>query len=306
MVALVLRTPSLPKFFDRVAIDVDAESEFLHFLAQQSGMPASQLPSPTVKFASDPSNRMHLVLLLCDTAGRPIRIVKVGLDSACRATIEREADLLSNFPKHLIGCAAITGRFSSDTISAFATDFLSGRSLDDGAGIEKLFHNWLEDEPREPIRNLTGWRELQLAAMAVDLPEWPILRDAIAEKTVRAAICHGDFAPWNVRLMDSEIIRAFDWERAHLKGIPAWDWFHFIVQTCILVKRYSPVQVATELEQLVRLRSFQNYAANAGIDEIVEPLLLAYLLQQKLVVRPSEGAEETEELFRLLWGRWRS
>jgi hypothetical protein len=247
---------------------------------------------------------MRLVLLLRDAGGHPIRVVKVGLDPAGRAATEREAALLSNLPKDVIGCTGLTGRFSSATLSAFATAFFSGESLDTDLGIEKLFHDWLNDAPPEPIENLAIWRELQSVAKGAGLPQWPMLRDALAGQMVRTTIYHGDFAPWNVRMTNLETIRAFDWERGHLKGIPAWDWFHFIVQTSILVKRYSPERVAAELEQLVLSPRFKQYASDAGISEIIEPLLLAYLLEQKLIVRPMEGSAQTERLFRLLWAKW--
>ena len=276
----------------------------MRFLAQQSGLPAGQLPSPTIKFGGVVGKTTRLVLLIRDAGGHPIRVVKVGLNPAGRAATEREAGLLSNLPKDVIGCTGITGRFSSDTLSAFATAYFSGESLDTDLGIENLFHDWLNDAPPEPIQNLATWRELQSVAKGAGLPQWPILRDALAEQMVRTTIYHGDFAPWNVRMTNLETIRAFDWERGHLKGIPAWDWFHFIVQTSILVKRYSPERVAAELEQLVHSPRFQKYASDAGISKIVEPLLLAYLLEQKLIVRPLEGSEQTDRLFQLLWTHW--
>jgi hypothetical protein len=134
---------------------------------------------------------------------------------------------------------------------------------------------------------------------------WPVLRHALAGQMVRSTLFHGDFAPWNVRMTNLENIRAFDWERGQLKGIPAWDWFHFIVQTSILAKRHSPERVAAELEQLFRSPRFKNYAEAAGISDTVEPLLLAYLLHQQLVIQPREGARLTRRLFDLLWMQWR-
>ncbi|MDR3576226.1 MAG: hypothetical protein P4L50_20350 [Anaerolineaceae bacterium] len=303
LVPLILATP-LAKIFGQVVIEADTESEFMQFLAAQSGLPAAQLPSPAIKFGGVVGKTKRVVLLLRDAGGHPIRVVKVGLDPAGRAATEREASLLSNLPKEVIGCTGITGRFISDTMSAFATAYFSGESLDTDLGVEKLFHDWLNDAPPEPIRNLAIWRELQSVAKGAGLPQWPILRDALAEQSFRTTIYHGDFAPWNVRMTNLETIRAFDWERGHLKGIPAWDWFHFIVQTSILVKRYSPERVAAELEQLVHSPRFQKYASDAGISEIVEPLLLAYLLEQKLIVRPLEGIEQIDRLFRLLWAKW--
>ena len=296
LIPLLLRTP-LTKFYGRVTIEADSDSEFVQFLAQQSGLPAAQLTSPAIKFGGVVGKTKRLVLLLCDAGGHPIRVIKVGLDPAGRAATEREAVLLSCLPKGVIGCTGITGRFSSDTLSAFATAYFSGASLDTDLGIEKLFHDWLNAAPPEPIMTLAIWRELRSVAKGAGLPQWPILRDALAQQAVRTTIYHGDFAPWNVRMTNLENIRAFDWERGHLKGIPAWDWFHFIIQTSILVKRYSPERVAAELEQLVHSPRFKKYASDAGISEIVEPLLLAYLLEQKLIVRPLEGNEQTDQLF---------
>jgi len=303
LVPLIFR-PWLAKFFGRIAIVADTESEFLQFLAQQSGLPAARLPSPAIKFGGVAGKTSRLVLLLCDAGGHPTRVVKVGLNPAGRAATEREAELLCQLPRDVIGCTGITGRFSSATVSAFATAYFPGASLNNDVGIEKLFQGWLSHGPLAPVRNLAVWRELQAAAEAVGHPQWPLLRDALAGQMVRPTFYHGDFAPWNVRMTNLESIQAFDWERGHLQGLPAWDWFHFIVQTSILVERNSPQRVAAELEQLVQAPRFQKYAQDAGISQIVEPLLLAYLLEQQLVVQPLAGAEATDRLFWLLWAKW--
>jgi len=302
---VILRTP-LARFFGRIAIEADADADFMRFLAEQASLSVGQMPPPAIKFGGVAGKTLRLVLLLCDAGGHPIRVIKVGLNPAARAATEREADLLSRLPKDVIGCTGITGRFFSGTLSAFATAYFPGVSLDNDVGIEKLFQDWLNDTPPEPIQDLAPWRELASVAKSAGLPQWPMLHAALAGQTVRTTIYHGDFAPWNVRMTNLENIRAFDWERGHLKGIPAWDWFHFIVQTSILVKRYSPERAAAELEQLIHSSRFQKYASDAGISPIVEPLLLAYLLDQKLVVQPREGAEQTDQLFQLLWAKWQS
>lgn len=303
MIPLVLRTP-LAKLFGRVVIQADAGSEFMQFLAHQSKVPVRMLQTPAIKFGGVVGKTSRVVMLVCDASGHPIRVIKVGINPQGRAATEREADLLSRLPKDVIGCTGITGRFHSDALSAFATDYFSGASLENDVGIEKLFHDWLNDAPPEPIKNLASWRELDSIATGANFQQWPTLRDALASQTVRTTIYHGDFAPWNVRMTNLENIRAFDWERGHLKGIPAWDWFHYIVQTSILVERHSPERVAAELEQLFRSPRFQKYASDAGISQILEPLLLAYLLDQKLVVQPREGGELTDRLFQLLWSQW--
>jgi len=300
---LLLRTPA-GKLFERVTIRTDTNSDFMRFLAEQAGVPPGELEAPAIKFGGVVGRTSRVVLLLCDAGGHPIRVIKAGLNPAGRAATEREADLLTRLPVGMIGCTGISGRFTSSTMSAFATTFFSGASLDNDVGIETLFHAWLTDTPPEPIEHLASWRELESIANSADIAEWPALRNALVGLPVRPTLYHGDFAPWNVRMTNLENIRAFDWESGHLKGIPAWDWFHFIVQTSILVKRHSRERAAAELEQLIQSPRFQNYARRAGISEVIEPLLLAYLLHHRLVTQPLEGRRRSERLFQWLWRHW--
>jgi len=304
LIPLILRTPA-SGMFESVSIVTDADSSWMRFLKQQAGLEAGQLLTPTIKFGGIAGRTSRLVMLLCDEAGHPIRVIKVGLNPAGRAATEREADLLFRLPDGLIGCTEITGRFNSATLSAFATTYFPGASLDNDLGFEKLFHCWLNDTPKEPIENLATWRQLAAVAPSGAVWEWPLLRDALAGRLVQTTLFHGDFTPWNVRMVNWESIRAYDWERGHLKGIPGWDWFHFIVQTSVLVKRHSRERIAAELEQLFHSPRFQKYAGEAGISQIIEPLLLAYLLHQKLVDQPEDGRERCQRLFELLWQQWR-
>jgi len=304
LIPLILRTPAAG-IFEEINVAADADSTWMRFLKQQAGLATGQLTTPAIKFGGIARRTSRLVMLLCDETGHPIRVIKVGLNAAGRTATEQEADLLSQLPDDLIGCTGITGRYHSDTLSAFATTYFPGASLSNDLGIEKLFHSWLNEAPREPLENLASWQELAAAAPGGAAAEWPLLRDALARHRVRTTLFHGDFTPWNVRMVNSENIRAFDWERGNLKGIPGWDWFHFIVQTSVLVKRHSRERIAAELEQLFHSPRFQKYAEEAGISQIIEPLLLAYLLHQQLVVQPEEGRERSQRLFALLWEQWR-
>ncbi len=304
LIPVVLRTPAA-RVFEPVAITAEAEASWMRFLARQAGLEGGTLATPAIKFGGVAGKTSRLILLLHDAGGHPIRVVKVGLDPAGRALTTREADLLSRLPAGVIGCTGITGRFSSEKVSAFATTYFSGASLDNDVGIETLFRCWLNEPPLVPLESLASWHELESMAHAADVSEWPWLRDALAGQRVRTTLFHGDFTPWNVRMANLEMIQAFDWERGHLHGIPGWDWFHFIVQTSILVKRHSRERIAAELDQLFQSPRFQNYAAEAGISHCFEPLLLAYLLHQRLVVQPEEGRQRTQRLFQLLWQQWR-
>ncbi|MEI8290486.1 MAG: hypothetical protein WCH99_13530 [Verrucomicrobiota bacterium] len=63
-------------------------------------------------------------------------------------------------------------------------------------------------------------------------------------------------------------------------------------------------RVAAELEQLFASERFKKYAEAAGIHDIVQPLLLAYLLHQRWVIKPHEGGRAAVELLDFLFTHW--
>ena len=297
----LFQTP-LAGVFERIHVQADAASEFMQFLAQQKGVPADRVAPCAIKL-SDVGSRSRLVLLLCDEGGRPTRVVKVGLNAAGRAATDHEADFLAQLPPEKIGSSRLTGRLATPQLAAFATDYFPGTSPQDDAGLEHLFHDWLNPTTTAALESLPAWNELAVAAKN-NLEVWRHLQCALTGKNVRTTLYHGDFAPWNLRVVNSRNLQAFDWERGDRHGVPGWDWFHFTIQTAILAKRYSAERAAAEVEQLIHSARFKKYAAAAGISDIIEPLLLAYLLHQHWVIKPSEGSATTTELFDLLAAHW--
>ena len=170
--------------------------------------------------------------------------------------------------------------------------------------MEHLFHAWLNPGPLVAIESLEAWRELETVVAAADPDDWEVVRQGLAGRTLRTTLFHGDFAPWNIRSINTKNLQAFDWERGDLHGMPGWDWFHFIVQTAILARRHSVERVAAEMEQVLYSKRFKKYAAAAGISDFVKPLFLAALLHQKWIIKPIEGGRVTYELFKLLAARW--
>ena len=302
LLPLLFNTPAAV-LFQRFSFQTTTGAEFIRFLAQQSGVPVAQFSAPAIKFGGA-ENKSRLVLLLCDESNRPVSVIKMGLDPAGRAATDREAALLAHLPPDKIGCIRMTGRFTTPAISAFATAYYPGESPEDDTGLEHLFHAWLNPGPTVPVESLETWAELEAAVSLADPDNWQIVRERLAGRSIRTTLYHGDFAPWNVRSINTKNLQAFDWERGCLRGIPGWDWFHFVVQTAILVRRHSVERVAAEMEQVLNSDRFKNYAAAAGISELVKPLFLAALLNQKWVVKPVEGGRVTYELFKLLAVRW--
>ncbi len=284
----LLQAP-LSRFFERVRFQADASAEILQFMAQQVAMPAERIFPAAIKL-SDVGIRSRLVLLLCDEGGRPTRVIKAGLNATGRAATDLEADFLAQLPTNKLGCIRMTGRLSTPKVSAFATDYFPGASPHDDAGLEHLFHDWLDRDESVPLAGLPVWRELAAAVGAPDQKAWLQINSTLTGKTVRPTLYHGDFAPWNIRVVNSRNLQAFDWERGSLRGVPGWDWFHFTIQTAILARRYSAERAAAEVEQLIHSSRFQKYAAAAGISDCVQPLVLAYLLHHVWVTKPLRAA----------------
>ncbi len=95
-----------------------------------------------------------------------------------------------------------------------------------------------------------------------------------------------------------------DWERGQLAGPPGWDWFHYVLQTAILVQKATTPAVISQAEALLGSDAFQAYAARAGIAGAERPLLLAYLVHCVEVTKPAEGLPQTQELLTALGERW--
>ena len=302
LLPLLFKTPAAT-LFERVRFEADAGAEIMQFLAQQSGMPAERIQVSAIKFGGL-TQQSRITLLLCDETRRPVSVVKVGLNSAGREATNREADLLEKLPSATLGCIRMTGRLKTSELSAFATAYFPGNSPANDAGMEQLFHAWLNPGPPVPLASLNTWCDLAAEAARADSGTWRVLSAALAGRTVRTTLYHGDFAPWNIRAVNAQNLQVFDWERGLLQGIPGWDWFHFFVQTAILARRHSIERVAAEVEQLLDSDRFKKYAAEAGISDFVRPLLLAYLLHQELVIKPLDGGKKTAELFELLFAHW--
>ena len=107
---LLFKTPAV-SLFERIHFEADAGSEIMQFLSRQSGVPASRMQAPAIKFGGV-AERSRVALLLCDETRRPVIVVKVGLNAAGREATDQEADLLAKLPPGMLGCIRMTGRLN--------------------------------------------------------------------------------------------------------------------------------------------------------------------------------------------------
>jgi hypothetical protein len=159
----------------------------------------------------------------------------------------------------------------------------------------------------DPSRTLSlstapDWLRLEKTA-----PASPLLASLAAQlrpRTVHPAIHHGDFAPWNIKVSPAGAWTVLDWERGELAGIPGWDWFHYLIQTGILVGHLPTPTLVQRVESLLASDTFRQYATRSGIVGCERELVLAYLLHNVEVIKPSEGLTASADLLRALSARW--
>jgi hypothetical protein len=108
---------------------------------------------------------------------------------------------------------------------------------------------------------------------------------------------HGDFAPWNIKVSPRDgRWTVLDWERGDPVGVPGWDWFHYEIQSAILVDKSSTSTLQSRIDELLSSASFRKYATQARIQEVCRPLVAAYLLYTLEITRPTEGLQALRDL----------
>lgn len=237
--------------------------------------------------------RRH-VFLLFDSASEPVAVVKAGATSRARELIAHETSLLSTFVSAQTGVPKLSGACDLESASAFAMDFIAGTSPGEDVGdeLEKIFSSWVDTGKQIEIGETAAWKRLIQASGAAAMPESV---QHLAALRVCPVLMHGDFAPWNVKVSDGRWT-VLDWERGERVGIPAWDWFHFVVQPAVLVRRETTEATMVRLEKLFASAEFQRYAERCGIRGSERLLAQAYMEYWIRVTRQTEGLALLEAL----------
>lgn len=104
-------------------------------------------------------------------------------------------------------------------------------------------------------------------------------RVTLAGKSVRRALVHGDFAPWNWRTDGNGRLVCIDWEWAREDGFAGFDLVYCLVQQALLVKRVSEKRLMPFLQRAMSRLSPEGQAClqEAGLPlDLLVHLVLAY------------------------------
>lgn len=275
---------------------------FANFLSRTAGFPAGRLPVFAVLRGNPNAAGRRDVFLLFDAVEQPVAVIKAGDGDAARRLIAHEESLLKSLPLHATGAPRVRSSFSAPQAAAFAMDFVPGESPTGAATAEvgNILNSWLDAAREIPLAELPAGQRLLGAAAGEALPE-PVR--SLSELRLRPTLIHGDFAPWNVKVARGQWT-VLDWERGELVGVPGWDWFHFVMQPAVLVRRERTGALLARFESLLDSAPFSKYAKRAGISEHGRALALAYLAYCTRVTRQTEGGERVRELERAAAARW--
>jgi hypothetical protein len=281
-----------------VVLTTEARSDFAQFLARTAG--TRSLPEFAMLLGNPRAPGRRFVLLLFDDSGFPTALVKAGTGNTAQKLIAAELEFLRSQPTALLHSPRVLGEFESGNTHAFAMELLQGRPPRPGSSAQlvKLLYAWLRERETVNCLDLPAMRRLRDAIPAGD--SFSTILETLRSTALHPVIHHGDFAPWNVREDAFGQWRVLDWERGEAQGPPAWDWFHWVIQHEVLVRRADTEQLFRGVTGLLESAEFQAYAKRAGIVGIERGLLTAYLLYCTRVIRQADGLPAIEQLLRRL------
>jgi hypothetical protein len=226
-------------------------------------------------------------------------VAKVGLTASARDLIRKENGFLQTAPSQTQGIPKILGSFHGTDREAFALSFLAGHSPrpDERGAMAGLLRAWINPQRLLTVLQTAAWARLERSG-ACNGPD-ARLAQQLAVRIICSVIHHGDFAPWNIKVNGGRW-SVVDWERGEMDGIAGWDWFHYVLQTGILVQRKSTRMLLEEVEEMFQSELFRTYAKQAGIAGIERELLQAYLLHLVGVIKPAEGLAQAQDLLQAL------
>jgi len=295
---------SLPLGTETISMAIAPGDAFVKFLSSLTGALEPGAPILGILAGNPASDGQRFLVLAFDARQRPVAVVKAGLSPRARALVEREDRFLAALPEKTVAVPRLRAGFDSPRLRALALDFVSGDSPRprDEAALAPLLTAWVDTSRTIALSDTPDWMRLQEAAPAGSL--FSVVAGRLRGRKIHPAMQQGDFAPWNIKVSPAGAWTVLDWERGELTGIPGWDWFHYVIQSGILVGHLPTSALVQRVESVLSSDAFRQYATRGGIVGCERELVLAYLLHAVAVIKPSEGLAPTRELLAALAARW--
>jgi hypothetical protein len=219
-------------------------------------------------------------------------VAKLGFDESA-AAIEREAAFLNSVSAKYTGVIQPMEFDQDDNWKLLRLPYLGeeGPSRMDDPRVVGLLDAWV-DEERVTLGELPWARSLLEKVPSSAVPNgWHVRMES---HRIHRALTHGDFAVWNLRLVDGRIC-ALDWEWADESGLAGIDLAHGLRQECYMVKMMSPKAAVKNMLGLARELPWIAYLARTGWTDHLDDWLSLGLLHSHFNAR-----NDSTEMLRVL------
>lgn len=164
-------------------------------------------------------------------------VAKIAFGEAGASLLEREAKALEGLQHSIAGVPRLLGLHRGQDVTVLRMPYLTGRPVNPGDSNDSLnlLDSWITNLPAQPITEFPEWHDIESALLGSELGLRALRR--LAQESLRPAICHGDFARWNLLRTTNDSLMVLDWEWGHENGLPGIDLVHYFLQDARLVKR---------------------------------------------------------------------
>lgn len=282
--------------FPEVTLTLSPADSFVRFLCTLLGESGAARFSVLAGNPAAEGRRFILVVLPREPA--PPVVVKTGVTASARDLVKKELAVLRWAAAGGVkGIPALVGEHEDARTTALAMRFIEGESPPpcNPPELGQLLSSWIGPEGVRVTLD-DAWQAL--AECSREHPAWQSLESKFSQIQLAATLQHGDFAPWNVKVDRASTWHVLDWERGKVAGLPGWDWYHYVTQSAILVRRLETGALLQVIEQMLRSQGFQDYAGRAGLHGHEREWFQAYLLYVVFVLKPTEGLVDNRELLK--------
>ncbi len=202
-------------------------------------------------------------------------VAKIAFGSEGQDVIRGEACALESLPASTPGLPAVLGLHCDAQISMLRLRYVQGRVLRKGEMNDaiSLLKMWIANEPERAITEYSEWAPIHSALSVTEAGRSCI--DRLTSFRLKPAVCHGDFARWNlVKQLDGNLV-VLDWEWGRADGMPGLDLVHYFAQDARLVSRLKPSDVVRSVRSALTRRECRDYLESTGWIGDVDHAILA-------------------------------
>jgi len=194
-----------------------------------------------------------------------------------------EVAIIKKLPQNHKGLPSVKEVRVEEDWACYTTPYLQGKSVEkkDQLQIIALLRNWMNHAKFQTFETSKIWQEMADYAKSSDDPDvskyWSQLSD-VSKLTIKMGLVHGDFAPWNIKIIEDDSIHLMDWEHAIFSGPVGWDWLHYMIQMAMLVDKLPALKVLEICRDWARSAEGESFLKDAGWGEDVESWIGSYLM----------------------------